>query len=236
VITKSVKEGDKIDRSGSTTTTLAVIYDLSELTFEMSVDELDVGNVKVGQKVVVTADARDGMTFSGTVTNISLQSSQSNGVTNYPVTVTLDDPGDLLPGMNVDGVIILDESENTLMIPIDALMRGNRVYVKDETVTEAQGNVPAGFKAVEVETGLSSDDYVEILSGLSEDDEVYVSASSNNSTDMMQMGGMGGMGGEPGGGGGMGGSQGGAPGGGGGQGGGGNRGGGGQGGGGGGMR
>jgi HlyD family secretion protein len=177
------------------------------------------------------------MTFSGTVTNISLQSSQSNGVTNYPVTVTLDDPGDLLPGMNVDGVIILDESENTLMIPIDALMRGNRVYVKDETVTEAQGNVPAGFKAVEVETGLSSDDYVEILSGLSEDDEVYVSASSNNSTDMMQMGGMGGMGGEPGGGGGMGGGQGGAPGGGGGQGGGGNRGGGGgQGGGGGGMR
>jgi HlyD family secretion protein len=226
VITKSVKEGDKIDRSGSTTTTLAVIYDLSELTFEMSVDELDVGNVKVGQKVVVTADARDGMTYSGTVTNISLQSSQSNGVTNYPVTVTLDDPGDLLPGMNVDGVIILDESENTLMIPIDALMRGNRVYVKDETVTEAQGNVPAGFKAVEVETGLSSDDYVEILSGLSEDDEVYVSASSNNSTDMMQMGGMGGMGGEPGGGGGMGGGQGGAPGGGG-QGGGGNRGGGG---------
>ena len=84
-------------------------------------------------------------------------------------------------------------------------MRGNRVYVKDDSVTGQQGNVPAGFKEVDVETGISNDDYVQITSGLSEGDEVYVdSASSNTSTDMFQMGGMGGpdggMGGGPGGG------------------------------------
>lgn len=209
VITKSVKAGDKIDRSsGSTTSTLAVIYDLSEVTFEMSVDELDVGRVKVGQTVNITADAMEGQTFTGKVTNISLQSSQSNGVTNYPVTVTLDEVGDLLPGMNVDGTIILDQVDDALMIPVDSLMRGNRVYVKDESVTEQKGNVPAGFKAVEVETGISNEDYVQITSGLSEGDEVYVDSSTSNSTDTFQMGGMGGpdggMGG-PGGGGGQGG-------------------------------
>ena len=206
VITKNVKAGDKIDRSSSSSTsTLAVIYDLSEVTFEMSVDELDVGRVKVGQTVNVTADAIEGKTFTGKITNISLQSSQSNGVTNYPVTVTLDEVGDLLPGMNVDGTIILDQVDDALMIPVDSLMRGNRVYVKDDSVTRQQGNIPAGFKAVDVETGISNDDYVQITSGLSEGDEVYVdSASSNTSTDMFQMGGMGGpdggMGGGPGGG------------------------------------
>ena len=61
---------------------------------------------------------------------MSLQSSYSNGVTNYPVTVTLDDTGSLLPGMNVDAKIIPDSSENALVIPASALMRGNRVYVK----------------------------------------------------------------------------------------------------------
>lgn len=205
VITKNTKAGDKISAGGNNAVTLATIYDLSELTFEMSVDELDVQSVKVGQSVEVSADAFEGRTFSGKVTNISLASSYSNGVTNYPVTVTLDDAKDLLPGMNVDGNIILDQAEDVLVVPVDSLMRGNRVYVKDETVTESEGAVPAGFRAVEVETGLMNDDFVEIVSGLSEGDEVYVSESSATGGFQMMPGGMGGgpgggMGGGPGGG------------------------------------
>ena len=268
VITKNVKVGDKISKSSSGTTTMAVIYDLSTMTLEMSVDELDVSSIKVGQSVEITADAVEGETFTGTVTNVSLQSSYSNGVTNYPVTVTLDDTGSLLPGMNVDAKIILDSSENALVIPASALMRGNRVYVKkssdstenadtqrndssdnvgdadserknhgDGTLNadsvdrqpdagaEASGsskgsgtdnssskstgsgksgssNVPDGFEAVQVTTGIINDDYVEILSGLSEGDEVYISSDSGSSTqtDQMQMGGMGGPGGDMGGG------------------------------------
>lgn len=195
VITKSVKAGDKISKSsGNSATTMAVIYDLSEVTFEMSVDELDVHSVKVGQKVQVVADAIEGKTFTGTVTNISLESSQSNGVTNYPVIVTLDEVGELLPGMNVDGTIILDSVEDTLMIPVDSLMRGNRVYVKDDTVKEQQGSVPAGFRAVEVETGLTSDSFVQIVNGLSEGDVIYIAESSKDMSMMFQMGGPGGMG------------------------------------------
>ena len=201
VITKNYKVGDNITKNNSSTTVLATIYDLSSLTFEMSIDELDIKKVKVGQKVAVSADAYENETFSGTVTNVSLESTYSNGVSTYPVTVTLDDMGSLLPGMNVDGVITLEEADDVLAVPVDALMRGNQVYVKDDTVTEQQGPVPAGFKAVQVETGLASDTYVEITSGLSKGDEVYISQSSTGSSNSMMMpGGMGGMGG-PGGGG-----------------------------------
>ncbi|WP_333648766.1 HlyD family efflux transporter periplasmic adaptor subunit [Lacrimispora sp.] len=193
VITKSVKAGDKIAKSSGGTTTLAVIYDMSHYTFEMSVDELDVKSVEVGQSVAVTADAVEGKTFSGIVTNVSLQSSTSNGVTNYPVTVALNDGmEDLLPGMNVDGVIILAEAKDVLAVPADALIRGNQVYVKDETVKEAQGNIPAGFRAIEVTTGLISGDYVEITSGLEEGQEVYVAQSTvTSSQNVMMPGGMG---------------------------------------------
>lgn len=228
IVTKNSKVGDKISRSsGSTTTAMAVIYDLSSMTLEMSVDELDVSNVKVGQSVEITADALEGETFHGTVTNVSLQGSYSNGVTNYPVTVTLEKTGDLRPGMNVDAKIILDSSENALCIPAGALMRGDRVYVKGTPETTASeeetaegtegtanseagsadfaqgGNVPDGFYAVQVKTGVINDDYVEILSGLSEGDEVYVdpnAGSSNSDTWMMGGPGMGFDGG-PGGGG-----------------------------------
>ena len=197
VITKSYKVGDNISRNTSSTTTVATIYDLSGLTFEMSIDELDILSVKVGQKVTVTADALEGETYTGTV--------------------TMDEMGDLLPGMNVDGVITLDEATGVLAIPSDALMRGNQVYVKDDTVTQQAGPVPAGFRAVEVETGLVSDSYVEIKSRLSEGDVVYVAETSTSNTSVFMMD----MGGGPGGGGGQGsrGGQGG-PGGGGGQGGG----------------
>ena len=200
VIKKNFKVGDNITKNTSNTTVLATIYDLSSLTFEMSIDELDIQKVKVGQKVKVTADAFEGQTFSGTVTTVSLESSYSNGVSTYPVTVTLDDAGDLIPGMNVDGVITLEEANDVLAVPVDALMRGNKVYVKDDTVKEQQGPVPAGFRAVEVETGLTSDTYVEIKSGLSEGDEVYVAESTASQTGSFMMMSPDGMGGPPGGG------------------------------------
>ena len=123
MITKNTKAGDKISASGNAAATLAMIYDLSLLTLEMSVDELDVQSVKVGQTVEVTADACEGRTFSGTVTNVSLAGSYSNGVTNYPVTVTLEASDELLPGMNVDGNIIISQAEDVLTIPVDCLMR-----------------------------------------------------------------------------------------------------------------
>lgn len=181
VIKKNYKVGDKI-QNGSNASALAVIYDMSSVTFQMNIDELDISSVKVGQTVQITADAFENQEFTGKVTNISLEGTSSNGVTYYPVTVTLDEVGGLLPGMNVDGTIIVDSAENALAVPADALQRGSKVYVKDDSVTEAKGRVPAGFREVEVETGLISSDYVEIISGdLQEGDVVYVAESSTGS-------------------------------------------------------
>ena len=197
VIRKNYKAGDKIgSNSGqSSSTQLATIYDMSAYIFDMSIDETDISDIRVGQTVEVTAEAFPDETFTGKVTNISLESSVSNGVSTYPVQVTMDSTEKLLPGMNVDAEIVIDSSEDAVLVPADSLMRGNRVYVKDDTVTEAEGSVPAGFRAVKVTTGLVNEDYVEILSGdISEGDEIYVSESSTTVTNM-PMGGMGGMGG-----------------------------------------
>lgn len=197
VITKTVKLGDKI-QNGNSATSLAVIYDMSSVTFQMNVDELDIIHVQNGQKVEVVADAFADQTFTGKVTNISLEGTSSNGVTYYPVIVTLDEVGDLRPGMNVEGTIIVDAAEDVLAVPADALQRGNSVYVKDDTVTESQGRVPAGFREVKVETGLISEDYVEIVSGdLEEGDEVSLASTSvptENDSKNAGMNGMGGMG------------------------------------------
>lgn len=172
VVRKAVLEGDTI--SAQANPTLCVIYDLSSVTFKMQIDELDIMKVHEGQKVTVTADALEGVTYTGIVTNISLESTTQNGVTQYPVTVKIDEYGDLLPGMNVTGEILLDEVKNVMAIPSDALMRGDVVYVSDPSVTEAQGDIPAGFREVSVETGLTDGSYIEIKSGLKGDEEVYV--------------------------------------------------------------
>jgi len=201
VIYKNAKAGDKISTGGNSASTLAMIYDLSALTFEMSIDELDISKIKTGQEVIVTADAFEDETFYGTVTNVSLNGSYSSGVTTYPVVVTLEETGNLLPSMNVNGTIILEKSEDTLIIPSDALNRGNIVYVETSSIpadteieTVENSNAPEGFTAVRVTTGLTSDDSVEILSGLTEGMTVYSKAASSDTAFSFDM-----MGGFPGG-------------------------------------
>ena len=214
VITKDAKVGDKIQKSSNSAKTLATLYDLSELTFDMDIDELDISNIKEGQEVNVQADAFNNRVFKGTITNVSLVAANSNGVTNYPVTVTITDIGELLPGMNVDAYVILANVENAVAIPADALQRGNVVYVLNSSPTIKSGDystegisdrvknrAPDGFTAINVTTGISNENYIEIKSGLKEGDEVYVTESSSNNS--MFFGGMGGMGGPPMGGGGQ---------------------------------
>ncbi len=193
VIRKDALAGDTI----AAKSTLCVIYDLSALTFEMAVDELDVMSVEVGQEVDITADALEGVELSGTITNISLESTNSNGVTQYPVTVKINEVGDLLPGMNVTGEIIVEKVAGVLAVPSDALMRGDVVYVADVSVTEAVGNVPIGFKEVKVETGLTDGDYIEIVSGLTGTEEVYITRSTELSEAIYMQSGEFGMQAEP---------------------------------------
>jgi len=173
VVMKNVKAGDKLDNSNMSTE-MAVIYDMSSLECELAVDELDIKGVEIGQNAIITSDAVPGRIYNGTVSNISINSTTSGGVTTYPVTVIINDfDEDLLPGMNIDVEIITNQAEGVLAVPVSAVNRGNLVYVKGEK-TDENDTAPEGYKSIKVETGVYNNDFIEIKSGLSEGDVVYV--------------------------------------------------------------
>ncbi|MGE4549189.1 MAG: HlyD family efflux transporter periplasmic adaptor subunit, partial [Intestinibacillus sp.] len=137
VVTKTTQVGDSID-SSSGVSALAVIYDMSSLTFDIALDELDVNQVQVGQEVQVEVDALDGESFTGKITKISVAGTTTNGATTYPVTVQIDNPpAELLPGMNVNASIITGKSADVLAVPVAAIQRDNLVYVKDSGTAAA---------------------------------------------------------------------------------------------------
>lgn len=182
VVLKNKKAGEKIESGGSTssitgtsTNTLAIIYDMSSLCFQLNVDELDVKKIQVGQEVVITADAAEGKIYTGVVENVSISGTVgANGVTTYPVKVRIHEFDEsLLPGMNIEATITVEKRENVPVVPINAINRGNTIYVKGEK-TEEMDMAPEGYKTVRVETGLSNESFVEILSGLTEGDIVYI--------------------------------------------------------------
>ena len=288
VVKKNSKAGDTIDSSNATDP-LCVIYDLSSVKFSIDVDETEIALVKTGQKATVTADAVEGE-FEGVVTKVPVDGVNENGVTTYTIEIQIENYGDLLPGMNVDAEIVVEEADNVIAVPVNSVNRGNIVFVKDDGTTHEndvtdiiKGNkdksgktddkkkaddkydkpqssgmpvvsvdtpngdksdeisvtkesvptnidVPDGYRAIQVETGINDTDYIEIKSGLTEKDQVRTldteSSSANasfgdpNAQDMYvvpngNMGGMSGGGVIMPGGGGMSGGGGGMPGGGG---------------------
>lgn len=186
---------------------LCSIYDLSYLTMTLSVDELDISDIAVGQTVTITADAVEDRTYTGTVTKVSVAGTSSGSATTYPVTIRIDDTDGLLPGMSVDATIELAAAQDVLAIPSAALNRGNTVLVTADSPSAAGGTLVEAttedgedYYSVEVTTGVIGDSYIEIVSGLQEGDTVvYIptSGTSENPFSMMgeMPGGMGGMGG-----------------------------------------
>ena len=208
VVEKTVKAGDNVGTGSNANNTLCIIYDLSYLQMTLNIDELDIDNVEVGQVVNITSDAKEGQTFTGVVTKVSVVGTTSGGTTTYPVTVRIDDTEGLRPGMNVDAEIVLSSADGVLAIPGMAVNRGNTVLITADSPSAANAldqEAPDGYVYVQVETGVSDDSYIEITSGLQEGDTVaYLRAASSESGSMM-MGGMPGNmgGGMSGGGGGM---------------------------------
>ncbi|MDD3172283.1 MAG: HlyD family efflux transporter periplasmic adaptor subunit [Herbinix sp.] len=176
IITKNKKQGDTIDPTSDTQSgPMAIVYDMSYLTFQMNIDELQISSIKEGQKVSITTESFPEDTFVGVIDRISLKGDTNNGVTNYPVIVKVEKFGNLLPGMNVTGKIIIDEADDVLIIPSSALQRDNIVYVKSsEVVQNDDPTIPEGFVPVTVKIGINDGSNVEIKEGLKEGDVVYV--------------------------------------------------------------
>lgn len=196
VIDKGYKTGDTVE-SGKT---LCTIYDLSYLEMTLNIDELDIGLVKMGQAVQITADAVEGGAFQGVITKVSVAGTTSGGITSYPVTIRIDETEGLLPGMNVDAQIVLQEAENALSIPSAAITRGSQnaslVLITQDSpsaVDALEREAPEGYVYVQVETGVSDDNYVQILSGLREGDTVAYATRTSSGSNSAMMWGPGGM-------------------------------------------
>ena len=195
VIEKNFKAGDTIDSNqlSAAEGTLAVLYDMSTLTFEMLVDEQDINKIQVGQSVTITADAVEGKTFTGTVDKVNINGSTANGQTNYPITVVLDEAGELKPGMNVSANVIVEQAGVVLCVPVDAVDRGTGrpvVTVAPPEALDEAGNVadPSKLEQREVTLGRNDDDNIEILDGLTEGEVVvWINQASNPLAAMMGM-------------------------------------------------
>ena len=209
VIQKNVKAGDTVGTDTTASETLCTIYDLSYLEMTLNVDELEILSIKEGQTVTITADAISDRTFTGVVTSVSAAGTTTGGTTTYPVTIRIDDVGDLLPGMNATAEIVVSSASNALAIPNGSVVRGNYVLVTKDSPSAANAvqdmTAPDGYVYVKITTGTSDDDYIEVASGLQEGDTIAydadAAAKQTSGDDENFMGGPGGGNGGPGGGG-----------------------------------
>lgn len=194
----SSDSSDSVSTDGSSTSAQYSAYETAafsiasdeKATVSINVDELDITSVKEGQTAKITLDAIDGEEFEGTITSVSSEASSGSSSAKYPVEIIFDKTDDMRIGMTASASISIDEAEDAVLIPVDALQeKGNKTFVYTEK--DSDGNLSG---EVEVETGLSNGNKVEITSGLKSGDTVYYlkttsSGSSDSQQNMQDMGG-----------------------------------------------
>lgn len=187
IVDKKVKAGDKLSANDTAMQNLCTIYDMSYLEMKLNVDELKIRSLEVGQEVDITADAVPGETYKGVISSVLVAGTTANGSTSYPVTVRIDDMGELLPGMNATAKITTASVKNVLALPNAALVRGSYVLVTKDSPSAANAETsmtaPDDYVYVKVTTGISDDDYIEVKSGLQEGDTIAYDNSSVSATD-----------------------------------------------------
>ncbi len=145
---------------------------------KISLNEVDIAKIKLGQKATLSFDAIDGLTITGKVDGIDSVGTVSQGVVTYNVTIVLDvDDARVKPGMSVSATIITDTAQDVVIVPSSAVKEKNGVsYVETlglatSTVTDSQGLVSTVKPiSVNITVGLVDDMSSEIISGLKEGD------------------------------------------------------------------
>ena len=184
IIQKNVQAGETVgnESAAASTTPMCIIHDLRYLEMTLNVDELQILSIKEGQDVRITADAVQDKTFNGVVTNVSSAGTTTGGTTTYPVTIRIDDFGELLPGMNATAEIEVASASDALSIPSAAVIRGNYVLITADSPSAANADpsmtAPEGYVYVKVQTGVSDNDNIQITSGLTEQDTVAYESSA----------------------------------------------------------
>jgi HlyD family secretion protein len=195
----------------------------NNLQVDASIDQSDITQVKVGQKVDITLDAYPNQHISGTVSLVALQGTIVSNVTTFTVTATVDQASDLLrAGMNANVNIVVAEAKNVLTVPSEAIKgKGNQTGVMVPVTSGTQpknagntgtgnaaagntrtgnagtGNAVANFRYIPVEIGLDDGTNVEIKSGLNEGQEVITGTRSSTTAKTTSGFSLGGGGGNP---------------------------------------
>ena len=170
--------------------TLMTVTPQDTMTLTVSVDESDISSVKTGMTAEITVNALPDEVFEGEITEVAMSGSGNGGSSKFAVEITLPRQSDMLSGMSASAVISLYEKMDVLTLPAAALSEDGAKTIVYTALDQKTGE-PAN--PVEVTTGLSDGETVEILSGLQSGDSVYyyyydtLEESDAVETDRLQM-------------------------------------------------
>lgn len=175
----NVKNGDDLGRLSSNSANNApiIIGDLNTLKAQIQVNEVDIPNVAIGQKVMMTFSAIDGLTMSGKIEKMDALGTISQGVVTYNVTVGFDSlDSRIKPQMSVSAKIITGVKQDVVIVPNSALKtQGNKTYVE---VLSNGATTPE--RRTNIEIGAANSTETEVISGISEGDNVVTQTIDPN--------------------------------------------------------
>jgi HlyD family secretion protein len=122
VVSRAVDVGQTVAASLQAPTLFTIAEDLTKMQVEVSVDEADIGRVKLRDRASFTVDSFPGLTFTGIVMQIRKAALVVQNVVTYTVVVAVDNPGGrLLPGMTANVKMVVAEKPDVLKVPNAAL-------------------------------------------------------------------------------------------------------------------
>jgi HlyD family secretion protein len=122
VIKRSVDVGQTVAASLQAPELFVIAKDLRDMQVDTSIDEADVGRIRVGQKASFTVDAFPGRTFNGEVKTVRKAPQNTQNVVTYIAIVSANnDRGELLPGMTANVRVVTDTRDSVLKAPNGAL-------------------------------------------------------------------------------------------------------------------
>lgn len=167
--------------------TIASVTSQEHMTVKITVDELDISKISVGQAATITIDALAGETFDAKISQIANNGDNAGGNSKFTVELTLEKSGDMLPGMMASAYITLYTTDNALCVPASAVNEENGQAVL-YTSYDADNAVLGDPVAVEI--GVADAENVQIVSGLQEGTTFYYSYYDTlEESDMPQPGG-----------------------------------------------
>jgi HlyD family secretion protein len=122
VVERDMDVGQTVAASLSAPQLFVIAKDLSQMQILATVDESDIGQIKTDQAVSFTVQAYPGRTFTGTVSQVRINSTTVNNVVNYTAVVAVANAdGKLLPGMTATVKFLIGSANDALSVPNAAL-------------------------------------------------------------------------------------------------------------------